>query len=198
MLAARMGIGPPQLDGSASKAIERRPGRGNLRQMRTVLSARACRTPLDQPVSRGEIEAQLHRFPFAVSAIGDDTQRKLRPLLDQLLEEGGFSLSELERSAYQAAVDRARGNLSAAARLLGLTRAQLEEFRAPAGVRKSPRKEPAGHSRWLWGFRFAADVGDGATAAGKRGDGCGQAASLRIRAVLSARRAARSRPCRRR
>ncbi|MER9977405.1 hypothetical protein, partial [Mesorhizobium sp. M0085] len=27
-----------------------------------------------------------------------------------------------------------------------------EEFRAPAGVRKSPRKEPAGHSRWLWGF----------------------------------------------
>ena len=49
----------------------------------------------------------------------------LRALLDRMLEEGGFSLSEFERSAYQAAVDRTAGNLSAAARLLGLTRAQL-------------------------------------------------------------------------
>ena len=32
-------------------------------------------------------------------------------LLDRLLEEGGFSLSELERSAYEAAVDRTAGNL---------------------------------------------------------------------------------------
>ena len=63
-----------------------------------------------------------------------------------------------------------------------------EEFRAPAGVRKSPRKEPAGHRRGLWGFPFSADVGDGATAAGKRGDGCGQTASLRRRAMLLARR----------
>ena len=59
-----------------------------------------------------------------------------------------------------------------------------EEFRAPAGVRKSPRKEPAGHSRWLWGFRSAADVVDGVTAAGKRGGGCGQATSLLLCAVL--------------
>lgn len=27
-----------------------------------------------------------------------------------------------------------------------------EEFRVPAGVRKSPRKEPADHGRWLWEF----------------------------------------------
>ncbi len=65
-----------------------------------------------------------------------------------------------------------------------------EEFRAPAGVRKSPRKEPAGHRRWLWGFRFSADVGDGATAAAKLWGECGQTASLRLRAVLSGRWAA--------
>jgi hypothetical protein len=33
-----------------------------------------------------------------------------------------------------------------------------EEFRAPAGVRKSPRKEPADHSRRLWRFQSAAHV----------------------------------------
>src|SRR5690606_37129230 len=53
-----------------------------------------------------------------------------------------------------------------------------EGFRVPAGVRKPPMLEPAGHSRWLWGFRAAADVGDGATAAGMRRDGSGEAASL--------------------
>lgn len=43
-----------------------------------------------------------------------------------------------------------------------------DEFRAPAGVRKSPRKEPTGHSQRLWIFRSVADVGDGAAADGKR------------------------------
>jgi hypothetical protein len=38
----------------------------------------------------------------------------------------------------------------------GLDRRVREEFRAPAGVRKSPRNEPAGLGRWLWGFRFSA------------------------------------------
>ena len=125
MLAARMGIDPPQLDGSAGKAIEQAAWPGNLRQMRTVLSAVLAAHRGDQPVSRGEIEAQLGRLPFAKSAVAGDTEGKLRLLFDQLLDAEGFSLSELERSAYQAAVDRARGNLSAAARLLGLTRAQL-------------------------------------------------------------------------
>ena len=45
-----------------------------------------------------------------------------------------------------------------------------EGFRVPAGVRKPPMQEPAGHSRSLWGFRFSADVGDGVTAARKRRD----------------------------
>lgn len=65
-----------------------------------------------------------------------------------------------------------------------------EEFRAPAGVRKSPRKEPAGHSRWLWGFRSAADVGDGWGVAREGRDGCRQAASLRLHGVWPARHAA--------
>ncbi|CAM2164027.1 Transcriptional regulatory protein XylR [Paraburkholderia sacchari] len=44
-------------------------------------------------------------------------------LLDRL--QGGGGLDGLERALLHEAVDRAKGNLSAAARLLGLTRAQL-------------------------------------------------------------------------
>lgn len=58
-----------------------------------------------------------------------------------------------------------------------------EGFRVPAGVRKPLMQEPAGHSRWLWGFRSATDVGDGVTAALKRGGGCGGGPLLCLRAV---------------
>ena len=60
--------------------------------MRTVLSAVLAAHRGDQPISRVDVEAQLRRFPFAAATVGDDTQRQLRPLLDKLLDEGGFSL----------------------------------------------------------------------------------------------------------
>jgi len=46
-------------------------------------------------------------------------------LLDQLGDAGTVSLPSLERRLMNEAVDRAGGNLAAAARMLGLTRAQL-------------------------------------------------------------------------
>jgi transcriptional regulator with AAA-type ATPase domain len=125
ILAARMGMEAPHFDDSATKAIERAAWPGNLRQMRTVLSAVLAAHRGDQPVSRVEVEAQLERLRFAMPAAGADGGHRLQTVLEQLFEEGGLSLPELERSAYQAAVERAGGNLSAAARLLGLTRAQL-------------------------------------------------------------------------
>jgi transcriptional regulator with AAA-type ATPase domain len=125
VLAARMGVARLSLDRSAMKAIEQAAWPGNLRQMRAVLSAVLATHRNDQPVSRLEIEAQLLRFPAAASVTGEGAESRLQPLLNQLLDDGGFSLSDLERSAYQAAVERAHGNLSAAARLLGLTRPQL-------------------------------------------------------------------------
>jgi DNA-binding protein Fis len=41
------------------------------------------------------------------------------------MSEESFSLPILERALYEAAVERAEGNVSAAARMLGLTRPQL-------------------------------------------------------------------------
>jgi transcriptional regulator with GAF, ATPase, and Fis domain len=46
-------------------------------------------------------------------------------LLDRLAESGTVSLPALEHRLMDEAVARAGGNLAAAARLLGLTRAQL-------------------------------------------------------------------------
>lgn len=69
-----------------------------------------------------------------------------------------------------------------------------EGFRVPVGVRKPPMQEPAGHSRRLWGFRSAADVDVGPTAAGTLGGGCRKVASSRLGAVLSASHVARRRP----
>lgn len=50
-------------------------------------------------------------------------------------------------------------------------------------------QEPAGHERWLWGFRISAGVGDGSTAVGKRGDGCRRTASCSDSTASSTRRA---------
>ena len=110
---------------SAAKAIERADWPGNFRQMRSVLSAVLAARRGDQPVSRAEIEAQLFRSRPALPHADRGPQGGLSALLDRMLEEGGFSLSEFERSTYEAAVNRTGGNLSAAARLLGLTRPQL-------------------------------------------------------------------------
>jgi hypothetical protein len=46
-------------------------------------------------------------------------------LIVRALENGG-GLKQLESNAYDAALAKTRGNVSAAARLLGITRAQLD------------------------------------------------------------------------
>jgi hypothetical protein len=66
-----------------------------------------------------------------------------------------------------------------------------EEFRAPAGVRKSPRNEPAGGKEGLWGFRFLAGPGAGARVGGARIGGHRQAASSRHQARAWERMAVR-------
>ncbi|MDP9052180.1 MAG: sigma 54-interacting transcriptional regulator [Acidobacteriota bacterium] len=47
------------------------------------------------------------------------------PAVNKLLDDGDFSLIEHERQIYRTALARSGGNVSGAARLLGLTRAQL-------------------------------------------------------------------------
>jgi hypothetical protein len=125
ILSSKIGTSAPDLDAAAAELIERMTWPGNLRQMRNVLTAVLAARRHDGPILAEEIQAQLGRFRDRIAPDADGSGHNLEGLIDRAIEEGGFSISMLEKAAYQSAVKRAGGNLSAAARLLGLTRPQL-------------------------------------------------------------------------
>lgn len=124
MIATRMGVEPPALDNGAMKWIEDFAWPGNLHQMRGALTAVLASHTKKKPITAKEIAGELSRLTN-MSAVGGKGSTTSSPLLDSLMESQTFSLPDFEQSVYGAALERAGGNLSAAARLLGLTRAQL-------------------------------------------------------------------------
>jgi DNA-binding NtrC family response regulator len=119
-----MGQPLPQLDERAATRIEKASWHGNLRQMRAVLGAAVAGHAGNGPISAAEIDVPL-QLRTAEGHAADETGAALRPWIDSTLRTGRLSLPELETEAYRAAVAQSSGNLSAAARLLGITRAQL-------------------------------------------------------------------------
>ncbi len=124
-LSARMGQPLPQLDERAATRIEKASWHGNLRQMRAVLGAAVAGHDGNGPISAAEIDVPLQHLRSAEGHAADETGAALRPWIDSTLRTGRLSLPEIETEAYRAAVAQSSGNLSAAARLLGITRAQL-------------------------------------------------------------------------
>jgi hypothetical protein len=122
-LASKMRQEKPKLDASATKLIQQSRWPGNLRQMRWVLTS-VLKDHRGGAIADGQIATALARWPLVVPAEGDETQ-SMKRVVNQLMSEDGFSLPMLERTLYEAAVKRAEGNVSAAARILGLTRPQL-------------------------------------------------------------------------
>jgi hypothetical protein len=125
VLAARMRLRQPELEASASSVIERADWPGNIPQMRSVLCATLAARGNRGPISGEEIKAQLDRLAAGAEVSGANGDAGFAPWIDGALAAGSFSMSELESRIYRAAVTRTDGNLSAAARLVGLTRAQL-------------------------------------------------------------------------
>jgi Activator of aromatic catabolism/V4R domain/Bacterial regulatory protein, Fis family/Sigma-54 interaction domain len=122
-LASKMGQEKPKLDASATKLIQQSPWPGNLRQMRWVLTS-VLRDHRAGAIADEQIATALRRWPFVAPTAIDETQ-SMKRVVHQLISEEGFSLPMLERALYEAAVMRSGGNVSAAARILGLTRPQL-------------------------------------------------------------------------
>jgi DNA-binding NtrC family response regulator len=125
VLCARMRLSPPDFDASATAAIERYDWPGNIRELRAVLGAAMAIHRSDGPLTGKEIETQLDRLRSVFEPGNPDRQDEVVSWLDRAFAAGGFSMAELERQVYRSAVARTDGNLSAAARLVGLTRAQL-------------------------------------------------------------------------
>jgi|UPI0005694D2B hypothetical protein len=127
MLATRMGMEAPILDDAATRLVEDHSWPGNLHQMRGVLSATLASHSSPGPITAQEIATQLSRLanplPMAGKAVKDGAF--VSSLLETMMGAQEFSLPDFEQSVYRAALERAGGNLSAAARLLGLTRPQL-------------------------------------------------------------------------
>ncbi len=103
---------------------------GNIRELQNTLERGVILAP-----AGGRIEAR-HLFASCNDSeedeFGLDAQGKLEVVPDQssrdLLEmmcSNAMTLNQLEASLLEAAVDKAHGNLSSAARILGLTRPQL-------------------------------------------------------------------------
>jgi DNA-binding NtrC family response regulator len=135
---ARAGAPPDKITPAGYAAIERYSFLGNVRELQHVIERALIIAGADpvtehelifQPVRR-EGAAPTHGFllgGFAVPEIPDD----------------GLSLEALERALIVAALEKAKGNKSKAARLLGLTRRTLYSRMEKHGLRAADDGEDA-------------------------------------------------------
>ncbi|WP_199229441.1 sigma-54-dependent Fis family transcriptional regulator [Azospirillum sp. TSO22-1] len=111
---------------------------GNVRELENIVERSVIMAPDDgSPIDVGHVFAfgdEVHAPFYGVAHDGSliDSRRPPAPpaaprpagVIDEILSSD-LPLEQLETRAIEAAVQRARGNLSEAARMLGLTRAQL-------------------------------------------------------------------------
>lgn len=132
-LAAGLGLDPPALDPDALEGLAQHPPAGGLDGLDAVLTALLVETAEGLPLSA----ALLAQAMAQVAPGRPDTPAGAEDGLDDWvaarLAEGGFSLEAHEARIRALALQRTGGNLAAAARLLGLSRAQLA-YREKAGT----------------------------------------------------------------
>ena len=117
------------LSDKAMRALKLHTWPGNVRELENVLERGVILAP-----PNGQIEVEHlfiatfdeHAREHSLSAQGglEAAQREQQDLATAVLDSG-ISLDAFEQRLQQHAVERANGNLSAAARLLGMTRPQL-------------------------------------------------------------------------
>lgn len=123
----------------AMKALLNYDYPGNIRELQNLIERGVIAADDDGPIDlphlfRNEDHSTGLMYSLGVSgalaAASTDGTKNPTPLLDGLtallgLGDAPLSLADIEARLLREAVERARGNLSAAARTLGLTRAQL-------------------------------------------------------------------------
>jgi len=102
---------------------------GNVREMENLIERSVILAGVGQLIEARHLFAQpadgaSHTLEDSGRLRSNDTQVVEGKLLDQLLNRR-IGLQRLERELIEEAVARNKGNLAAAARLLGLTRPQL-------------------------------------------------------------------------
>lgn len=120
--ARRHGVKEPILASEAEKLLEALELRGNVTELGTIVTA-----ALIAVASSGDGTGLIGRA--CIELASDDVERKEQSsagsALQQDLTQDSFTLEGLNQRIYDEALERCNGNVAAASRLLGLTRAQL-------------------------------------------------------------------------
>jgi transcriptional regulator with AAA-type ATPase domain len=116
---------PTPFEPEALMAIADAPWPGNLPELRAVLAAVLLDGDGSGPIPASAIRHGIDQIVSAAPQDHDASTTSPSAVFDSAVLKGGLSMHALERQLYKEAISRADGNLSAAARSLGLTRAQL-------------------------------------------------------------------------
>ena len=122
-IAERWRIRRPALADRATDELVAAALSGNLTEPETALASAIPAAPPSQPIT-AELVLQAQQG-LAEGAHAAMPAGSFDDWLAQPLSTGTFSVTKIESHIFRAAVDRASGNLSAAAQSLGLSRAQL-------------------------------------------------------------------------
>lgn len=114
--AARIGVPERALDDSAMERLAAYPWPGNVRELENALER-----ALVLAEAQGQDELSANDFAFLDEALEGAADWLAREALAR-----GLTVADVETAMIQAAMHETRGNLSAAARTLGLTRRALE------------------------------------------------------------------------
>jgi transcriptional regulator with GAF, ATPase, and Fis domain len=120
--------GAMQLDDSAIAALRAYDWPGNVRELENLIERGLIITSPGQMVDVDDLFAIAPTPPAVTLSATGELKQAMPGDMDNLFDElqkRGLSLEALEDALIQQAVERAGGNLSAAARSLGLTRPQL-------------------------------------------------------------------------
>ena len=123
---------PPASRATPASRLLAYPWPGNVRELRNAIE-RAILLCDGGLITREHLPAAVGRpatVPAATVAAGSTRQRPLPP--------GGVDLEEVERGFVEKALRQSQGNKSKAARLLGLTRAQLYSRLEKFGLDSQP------------------------------------------------------------
>jgi DNA-binding NtrC family response regulator len=136
LAAAQGGTQPFELDPTASARWQRYDFPGNVRELRNIVIRLATKYP-GQRLSAAELEPELDlEAPAPGAGGGAIVEQALR----QLERAGSFNLDETlrawERGYIEAALRLTRGNVSQAAKLLGINRTTLYSRMSSAGEEK--------------------------------------------------------------
>lgn len=124
-LAGRLGLAMPSVEEGAFAPLDDLPPPAGLDGVEALLTAILVETLDGAEVTAALVRGLSARLAPPLPAPSGDVFGEFGDWLDARFQTGAFSLPAHEACIREAAIERAGGNMAAAARLLGISRAQL-------------------------------------------------------------------------